>query len=76
MKISKVKEMLLSGESFNVEIMRNPTELSEWIIWIRDTAGKSYMLCTDDELLITSTDTNQYFVLLQSIGLKQATVIF
>ena len=76
MKISKVKEMLLSGEFFNVEIMRNPVELAEWIIWIRDTAGKSYMLCADDDLLITSTDTKQYFMLLQSIGLKQATVIF
>ncbi len=76
MKISKVKEMLLSGEFFNVEIMRNPGELAEWIIWIRDTAGKSYMLCNDDALLIRSTDTNQYFMLLQSIGLKQATVIF
>lgn len=76
MKISKVKEMFLLGESFNVEIMRNPAELAEWIIWIRDAVGKSYMLLTDDAQLITSTDTNQYIILLQSIGLKKATVIF
>ena len=42
MKISEVKEKILANETIAIEMMRNPTELSEWVIWIRESDGKSY----------------------------------
>ncbi len=76
MKISEVKKRLLAEEELTVEVMRNPGELSEWLLWIRESSGKSFMLSNDDGVLIKSTDTTQFFYMLKSYGFRQATVIF
>ncbi len=76
MKISEVKKRLLAEEELTVEVMRNPGELSEWLLWIRESSGKSFMLSSDDGVLIKSTDTTQFFYMLKSYGFRQATVIF
>lgn len=76
MNISEVKKRMVSGEELVAEVMRNPAELTEWLIWIRETSGKSFMLSNDDDILIKSTDTTQFFLMLKSFGFRQATVIF
>lgn len=76
MNISKVKQRMMAGEELIAEIMRNPAELTEWLIWIRESSGKSFMLSSDDDVLIRSTDTTQFFHMLKSFGFRQATVIF
>jgi len=76
MNISQVKVRLLAGDELIAEVMRNPAELTEWLIWIRESSGKSFMLSSDDNILIRSTDTTQLFHMLKSFGFRQATVIF
>ena len=76
MNISEVKARLGSGEELVAEIMRSPAELTEWLVWIREASGKSFMLSSDDDILIRSTDTTQFFHLLKSLGFRQATVLF
>jgi hypothetical protein len=75
MNISELKERQLSGEELVAEIMRNPEELTEWLVWIRESSGKSFMLSSDDNILIKSTDTTQLLNMLKSFGFRQATVI-
>jgi len=76
MNLSEVKEKLLAGEELVAEVMRNPADLTEWLIWIRESSGKSFMLASDDGILIKSTDTTPFFLMLKSQGFRQATVIF
>ena len=76
MNISEVKERLLLGENLAVEVMRNPADVSEWLLWIRGATGKSFMLCGDDNMPIRSVDTTPFFHLLKDVGFKQATVLF
>lgn len=76
MNITEVKERLMAGEELIAEVMRNPAELTEWLIWIRESSGKSFMLSSDDDILIQSTETTQFFYMLKSFGFRQATVIF
>ena len=76
MNISDVKAKLMAGDELVAEIMRNPAELAEWLIWIREKSGKSFMLFSDDGILIKSTDTTQFFHVLKSCGFRQSTVIF
>jgi hypothetical protein len=76
MNITEVKERLMSGEELIAEVMRNPAELTEWLIWIREPSGKSFMLSSDDDIPIRSADTTQFFYMLKSFGFRQATVIF
>jgi len=75
MKRSEVKEKLAADEPLAIELMRNPAELSEWIIWIREPSGKSFLLMDESEVVITSTDVNQSLVLLRSLGIKQANIV-
>ena len=75
MNISAIKEKISADESIAIELMRNPAELSEWIIWIREPSGKSFLLMDESDVVITSTDLNQSLVLLRSLGIKQANVV-
>ena len=76
MNITEVAARLTAGEELIAEVMRNPAELTEWLIWIRESSGKSFMLASDDNTLILSTDTTQLIHMLKSFGFRQATVIF
>jgi hypothetical protein len=75
MNISAVKEKISADETIAIELMRNPAELSEWIIWIREPSGKSFLLMDETDVVITSTDVNQSLVLLRSLGVKQANIV-
>jgi hypothetical protein len=75
MKLSEVKEKIFANETIVIEIMRNPAELSEWVIWIREENGKSFLLMNDFDVVISTTDANQALLLLRSLGIKQAHII-
>jgi hypothetical protein len=76
MKISEAKEQIISGVHLVVEVMHNPSDLSEWILWIREPSGKSFLLSGSDGVVIKSSDTTQLCHILKDIGFRQATVIF
>lgn len=75
MKISEVKEKVLSDDTIAIEIMRNPAELSEWVIWVRESSGKSFLLMNDVDVVIAMTDANQVLLLLRSLGIKRVNIV-
>lgn len=75
MKLSEVKEKLLANETIAIEMMRNPAELSEWVVWIRENDGKSFILMNEFGVVIATADANQVMLLLRSMGVKQANII-
>ncbi|WP_331346880.1 hypothetical protein [Cellvibrio sp. UBA7661] len=75
MKLSEVKEKILTNETITVEMMRNPAELSEWVVWIRESDGKSFLLMNEFDVAITTTDANKILLLLRSVGVKQTNVV-
>lgn len=76
MKIDEAKEKILSGIELVVEVMHNPAELSEWVLWIREPSGKSFLLSHGNGNVIKSSDATQLCHILKEIGFKQATVVF
>jgi len=70
MKLSGVKSKLTEKQDLIVDVMRNPSDLSEWVIWIRKQSGKSHLLVTDDESVIRSKDANAILSLLMDVGVK------
>jgi hypothetical protein len=74
--VSTAKTKLLSGEQLFVEVMRNPSDLSEWVSWVHELSGKSFLLSADDGIFIKSADTTKIFDILKALGFRQATVIF
>lgn len=75
MKISEVKEKILANETIAIEMMRNPGELSEWVIWIRESDGKSFLLMNEFDVAITTTDANHALLLLRTLGVKHANIV-
>lgn len=75
MKISEIKERILTDDTIIIEMMRNPAELSEWVIWIRESSGKSFLLMNEFDVVITTTDANQVLLLLRSLGIKRANIV-
>jgi hypothetical protein len=75
MKVSEIKEKILSDETIGIEMMRNPAELNEWVIWIRESSGKSFLLMNELDVVITTADANQALLLLRSLGIKRANIV-
>lgn len=71
MNLSHVKQHLLDKEAVAFEIMPNPGALSEWVIWIRESSGKSHLLVNDDESIYRSSDANEILALLKGLGAKK-----
>jgi len=75
MKISEIKEKILANETIAIEMMRNPGELSEWVVWIRERDGKSFLLMNEFDVAISTTDANQVLLLLRTLGIKHANIV-
>ena len=75
MKVSDVKTKLNASENFQVEMMRNPADLVEWVIWIREPLGKSFLLTSDCDVVLTHTDANECLLLLRGLGIKRANIV-
>ncbi|UUA70865.1 hypothetical protein [Cellvibrio sp. QJXJ] len=75
MKISEIKTKLTANESFQVEMMRNPADLAEWVVWVRESDGKSFLLTNEFDVVLTNTDANQCLLLMRTLGIKQANVV-
>lgn len=75
MKISEIKTKLTANESFQVEMMRNPADLAEWVVWVRENDGKSFLLTNEFDVVLTNTDANQSLLLMRTLGIKQANVV-
>ncbi len=75
MKMYEVKEKLQANESISMDIMRNPADLAEWVVWIREVAGRSFLLCDDSDVVIATTDVNVILQLLNNVGVKQVAVV-
>lgn len=70
MKLSSVKARLAEKQDLIVDVMRNPSNLSEWVIWIRKQSGKSHLVVNDDDSIIRSEDANIILSLLKDMGVK------
>lgn len=75
MKLSEVKLELERGESFTFKLMRNPSCVLKWVVWIQEPSGKSYFLLDDCNEVVSHSDANEVFVLLRSLGVRAAQVM-
>ena len=75
MKLVDLKAKILANETVAVDMMRNPADLAEWVVWVRVQDGKSFLLMNDSERVIATTDVNEVLLLLRSQGVKQANII-
>ena len=75
MKLPEVKRTLERGENLRVELMRNPSDVSKWVVWIQEPSGKSYLLLDACDEVVNDSDSNELFTLLRSIGVRSVQVM-
>jgi hypothetical protein len=71
MKFSELTQAIESNQIAHVDIMRNPAVLSEWVIWVRNHDGKSFLLSDEFDNAIVSHDVDHLILLLRPTGIKQ-----
>jgi len=59
-----------------VEIRRNPAEISEFITWLYGCDGKSFMLCTEDDSVLSARSIDLLVSTLKKAGFKKAKIYF
>ena len=75
MKVFEMREKLLANEAYTVEMMRNPANLNEWVIWVREPMGKSFLLTNASDTIIATDDANECLWLLRSMGVKTVSIV-
>lgn len=75
MKLRELAKALDENSFMQIDLMRNPADLGEWVTWVRDDSGKSYLLCDERDKAIASRDLDQLIILLRASGLKKVTIL-
>lgn len=74
MKLSQARQQSVVKNLTGAELIRNPSNKSEWFIMLHKQAGKSFMLANDDDSIIVSSDMEQLLLIIKSLGFRQAMV--
>lgn len=76
MKLSEVGLKAAAHYFEFVEIRRNPAEISEFIAWLYGKDGKSFMLCDEDDSVLSSQEIDLLVSTLKVAGFKKAKIYF
>jgi hypothetical protein len=74
MNMTELTQTANASHSLQVDIMRNPSDLSEWVIWVSISGGKMFLLSDDQGTVIAQSDANQLIQLLKMAGVKHAKI--
>ncbi len=74
MKLSQAKALYAEGKLVSAAIMRNPSNLTQWFIMVRDKTGKSYIIGNEDDTTVVNANIEALFSVLKSIGFKEVLI--
>lgn len=76
MKISEAKNKFAESYFSYVEIRKNPSDISEYIAWLYGDDGKSFMLCYENDSIISAKELEHLVLMLREVGFRKAKVYF
>jgi hypothetical protein len=76
MKLSDAKEKYESAYFSHVEIRKNPSAITENIAFLHSRDGKSFMLCDENERVLSSSELEKIVVALKQVGFRKAKLHF
>ncbi|MCB1729411.1 MAG: hypothetical protein KDI21_02930 [Halieaceae bacterium] len=59
-----------------VEIRKNPGNISEYIALLYGRDGKSYMLCNEEDVVVSSRELEHLVLMLKGVGIRKAKIYF
>jgi hypothetical protein len=76
MKLSEAKLKCAANYFEFVEIRRNPAAMTEFIAWLYARDGKSFMLCSDNDSVLSARDLELLVSTLKEAGFREAKIYF
>ncbi|MBH3341271.1 hypothetical protein I5L51_19340 [Pseudomonas mendocina] len=74
MKRADVKRRTSEGVLFDTQIMANPANTAEWIVFFKKEAGRSFFLVDETEQVETFASLDEVVPELRVLGIKRVEV--
>ncbi|AQZ35802.1 hypothetical protein ACMHYQ_07335 [Ectopseudomonas guguanensis] len=74
MKRADVKRRTAEGVLFDTQIMANPANTAEWIVFFKKEAGRSFFLVDETEQVETFASLDEVIPELRLLGIKRVEV--
>ncbi|MFV9654029.1 hypothetical protein ACNFCK_03845 [Pseudomonas sp. NY15366] len=74
MKRADVKRRTAEGILFDTQIMANPANTAEWIVFFKKEAGRSFFLVDETEQVETFASLDEVIPELRLLGIKRVEV--
>lgn len=74
MKRADVKSRTDEGVLFDTQVMANPANTAEWIVFFKKDAGRSFFLVDDGEQVESFSNLNELMQELRALGIKRVEV--
>lgn len=76
MKLLEAKEKYDSDYFDFAEIRKNPANIDEHIALLYGMDGKSFMLCYENDTVISSRELEHLILMLKQVGFRKAKIYF
>ncbi|OZG74382.1 hypothetical protein BTA51_05065 [Hahella sp. CCB-MM4] len=76
MKLADAKTLAEAGMLAAAELLRNPSDHTQWFIMIIEKSGKSFIIADDDDQPIVTDELEALFSLLKELGFRKAQIAF
>lgn len=76
MKLSDARKQFEADYFDFVEIRKNPGNTREYIALLFGRDGKSYMLCYENDKVLSSNELEHLFLMLKEVGFRKAKIYF
>lgn len=71
MKRADVQRRTAEGVVFDTQVMANPSNTAEWIVFFKKDAGRSYFLIDEAEQVESFSSLDQLIPQLRALGIKR-----
>jgi len=75
-KRSDVKARHAEGVTFDTQVIANPANPREWIVFFKKDAGRSFFLVDDNEEVVSFARLDELIQELRELGIKSAEIHF
>jgi hypothetical protein len=76
MKILEAKKKFEDDYFGYAEIRKSPSKLSEYISLLHARDGKAFMLCYENDSVISSQELEHLILMLKQVGFRKAKIYF
>jgi len=76
MKFSEAAQLAAEGKLNSGELLPNPSNYRQWFIMVVETSGKSFIIADEEDEPIVSSQLEDLFKILKTLGIRKAQITF